>query len=297
MPGLVDPHIHINEPGRTDWEGFETATRAAAAGGYTCLIDMPLNCIPSTTDVAALAGKRQAAAGKALVDYRFWGGAVHGNAGHLQALAQNGVAGFKAFMVHPGTNEFSMVTEQDLRLAMPIVAETGLPLLVHAEAPGPIEEAARQCTDRDMRRYANYMNSRPESAEIEAISLIIKLCREYSCRVHVVHLAAASALTDLRAARDEGLPITVETCPHYLFFSAEAIEDGNTAFKCAPPIRRAENRELLWEALQKGDIDLIATDHSPCPPEMKRIEEGDFKGAWGGIASVSLALPAVYRGG
>ncbi len=294
LPGLIDPHIHINEPGRTEWEGFETATRAAAAGGYTCLIDMPLNCIPSTTDLGALAHKRTMAAGKALVDYRFWGGAVQGNAGDLKALAAAGVAGFKSFMVHPGTDEFSMVTEEDLRVAMPIIAQSGLPLLVHAELPGPIEQAGRQLTGADMRRYTNYLLSRPDSAEVEAIRLIIRLCREYGCRVHIVHLATGSALADLRAARAEGLPITVETCPHYLFFSSEEIPDGGTAFKCAPPIRGGENRELLWRALQAGEIDLIGTDHSPCPPELKRTETGDFKAAWGGIASVSLALSAVW---
>lgn len=294
LPGLIDSHIHINEPGRTEWEGFETATRAAAAGGYTCLIDMPLNCIPSTTDLGALAQKRAVAAGKAFVDYRFWGGAVQGNSGDLKALAAAGVAGFKCFMVHPGTDEFSTVTEEDLRVAMPIIARGGLPLLVHAELPGPIDEAARQLTGADMRWYANYLLSRPDSAEVEAIRLIIRLCREYGCRVHIVHLATGSALADLRTARVEGLPITVETCPHYLFFSAEEIPDGDTAFKCAPPIRGKENRELLWKALQAGEIDLIATDHSPCPPELKRTETGDFKAAWGGIASVSLALSAVW---
>ena len=222
------------------------------------------------------------------------GGAVQGNAGDLKALAAAGVAGFKCFMVHPGTDEFSMVTEEDLRVAMPIIAQSRLPLLVHAELPGPIEEAAQQLTGADMRRHANYLLSRPDSAELEAIRLMIKLCREYACQVHIVHLATGNALADLRAARAERLPITVETCPHYLFFSAEEIPDGDTAFKCAPPIRGKENRELLWKALQAGEIDFIATDHSPCPPELKRTETGDFKAAWGGIASVSVALSAVW---
>jgi allantoinase len=187
-----------------------------------------------------------------------------------------------------------MVSEEDLRLAMPLIAQSGLPLLVHAELPGPIDQAAGQLAGADMRRYANYLLSRPDSAEVDAIRLIISLCREYGCRVHIVHLSTASALVDLRVARDEGLPITVETCPHYLFFSAEEIADGNTPFKCAPPIREGENRELLWKALQAGEIDLIATDHSPCPPELKQMEAGNFQAAWGGIASVSLALSAVW---
>ena len=292
LPGLIDAHIHINEPGRTHWEGFETATKAAAAGGFTCLVDMPLNCIPSTTSVAALAEKRAAASGNAVVDYRLWGGTVHGNAPDLKPLAQAGVAGFKAFMVHPGTEEFSMVEEADLRLAMPVIAECGLPLLVHAESPGPI--AAAPTAPGEWRAYQKYLASRPDESEVEAIRLLIRLCAEYKCHVHVVHLSSAKALGDLRTAREAGLPLTVETCPHYLYFAAECIADGNTALKCAPPIRSIANQAELWQALRARQIDLIATDHSPCPPELKKFDVGDFKQAWGGIASVSLALSAVW---
>ena len=298
MPGLIDSHIHINEPGRTEWEGFATATRAAAAGGYTCLIDMPLNSVPATTNVGALEAKRAAADGRAVVDYAFWGGTVQGNAGDLRSLARAGVRGFKAFLVHPGIEEFSMVGETDLREAMPIIANTGLPLLVHAEVPRPVEAAERLLLGEgaDWSRYVNYLRSRPDQAERDAVHLLIELCREYRCHVHIVHLATAQAVAELTAAREEGLPITVETCPHYLYFAAESVPDGATMFKCAPPIRRAANRELLWQALGSRSIDLIATDHSPCPPEMKGLKEGNFRTAWGGIGSVSVALPAVWTG-
>ncbi len=292
LPGLIDAHIHINEPGRTHWEGFETATKAAAAGGFTCLIDMPLNCIPSTTSLAALEEKRAAASGNALVDYRFWGGTVHGNGADLKPLAQAGVAGFKAFMVNPGTEEFSMVEEADLRIAMPIIAQCGLPLLVHAESPGPI--AAAPVTPGEWRAYHKYLASRPDESEVEAIRLLIRLCAEYKCHVHIVHLSSAQALGEIRAAREAGLPLTVETCPHYLYFAAECVADGNTALKCAPPIRSKANQAELWQALRAREIDLVATDHSPCPPELKKFESGDFKQAWGGIASVSLALSVVW---
>lgn len=294
LPGLVDVHAHLNEPGRTEWEGFATGTKAAAAGGYTTIVDMPLNCIPSTTTVAALDDKRAAAAGKASIDYAFWAGVVPGNAGNLRALARAGVRGFKCFLIHPGTEEFAMVTEQDLREAMPAIAETGLPLLVHAELPGPVAEASGQLEGSNWRTYGTYLQSRPESAEVEAIRLVIRLARETGCRVHIVHLSAAAAFTDLDTARQEGLPITVETCPHYLYFDAERIPDGGTQFKCAPPIRSALNGAQLWEGLRSGRIDIIATDHSPCPPALKCLEEGDFRKAWGGISSLSLSLPAIW---
>ncbi len=289
LPGLIDTHIHINEPGRADWEGFETATRAAAAGGYTCLVDMPLNSIPATTNVNALAQKRAAASGKALVDYAFWGGAVAGNAADLRCLAEAGVAGFKAFLVPSGVAEFTMLDEAGLREALPIIAAAGLPLLVHAELPSAIQNFAGNPT-----QYGNYLDSRPDAAEWQAIRLMIELVREYHCRVHIVHLATSYALPELRQARAEGLPITVETCPHYLYFSAESIPDGATQFKCAPPIRAEFHRGLLWQALRDGDIDMIVTDHSPCPLELKQLVSGDFKAAWGGIASVSLALAGVW---
>ena len=297
LPGLVDTHVHINEPGRTEWEGFETATRAAAAGGYTCLVDMPLNCIPSTTCVAALEEKRRAANGKTSVDVEFWGAVVPGNVDQILPLAKAGVRGYKCFLTHPGTDEFQMVTEADLRAAMPHLARTGLPLLAHAETPGPLA-AASALLDADpaanWQRYETYLRSRPPEAELEAISLLIQLCREYRCPTHIVHLSAAAALPLIEQARAEGLPLTVETCPHYLFFIAEAIPDRATQFKCAPPIRDAANRDVLWNALRSGLIDLIATDHSPCPSEMKCFSTGNFRSAWGGISSLSLSLPAVW---
>jgi allantoinase len=294
LPGLIDVHAHLNEPGRTEWEGFETGTRAAAAGGYTTVVDMPLNCIPSTTTVSALEAKRAAAEGKSSIDYAFWAGVVPGNAGHLRTLVQAGVRGFKCFLIHPGTDEFAMVTEEDLREAMPVIAETGLPLLVHAELPHPVTEAARELEQSDWRAYQTYLRSRPESAEMQAIRLIIRLARSTGCRVHIVHLSAAPALADLDVARQDKLPITVETCPHYLYFSAEAIPDGATQFKCTPPIRSALNQARLWEALRLGQIDMIATDHSPCPSELKCLAEGDFRKAWGGISSLSMSLPAIW---
>ena len=295
LPGLVDTHVHVNEPGRTEWEGFETATRAAAAGGVTTLVDMPLNSIPATTTAAALAAKRAAAAGKCGVDVLFWGGVVPGNAGELESLAAAGVPGFKCFLVPSGVDEFPHVGERDLREAMPIVARLGLPLLVHAELPGPIDGALATTAGRDPRRYATWLASRPPEAELEAIRLVIRLCEELRCRVHIVHLSAADALPELRAARRRGLPITVETCPHYLCIAAEEIPDGATAFKCAPPIRGRENREGLWTALAAGEIDLVASDHSPAPPAIKRLDSGDFMSAWGGIASLELGLAAMWN--
>ncbi|MBV8072524.1 MAG: allantoinase AllB [Acidobacteriaceae bacterium] len=296
LPGLIDSHVHINEPGRTAWEGFETATRAGAAGGYTCLIDMPLNCIPSTATVDALQKKRDTFRGKAHTDLAFWGAVVPGNVDEIIPLAREGVRGFKCFLTHPGTDEFEMVTKADLRRAMPKVAETGLPLLAHAEVPGPMIDAsaALDATGADWTRYATYLQSRPEEAELEAIRILIDLCREYRCRTHIVHLSAAAALHELEDARRERLPVTVETCPHYLFFDAESIPDRATQFKCAPPIRGSSNRDALWQGLRDRTIDLIATDHSPCPPEMKCFNVGSFRSAWGGISSLSVSLPAVW---
>ena len=294
LPGLVDSHVHINEPGRTEWEGFHTATRAAAAGGYTMLVDMPLNCVPATTSVNALETKRLAAGGQCLVDWAAWGGVVQNNQTEIEALAQSGARGFKCFLVHPGIEEFSMVGEQDLRLALPHLARTGLPLLVHAELPGLINAASDRLHDADWTRYATYLQSRPDEAELAAIRLILSLCREYKFRLHIVHLAAASALEMLRAARAEGLGVTVETCPHYLHLEAEGIADGATQCKCAPPIRNRANREQLWQGLKEGVIDMVVTDHSPCPPAMKKLEEGNFRTAWGGIASLSLALAVMW---
>jgi allantoinase len=294
LPGLVDSHIHINDPGRAEWEGFETATRAAAAGGYTTLVDMPLNCLPATTTVAALTAKRKAAAKHCWVDWSAWGGVVSDNQTDIEALAAAGVAGFKCFLIHPGIDGFTMVTEQQLRAALPHVAKTNLPLLVHAELPDSIDDATRQLENQDWTRYSTYLQSRPEQAELSAIRLLLSLCREYKFHLHIVHLSASQALSELSTARTEGLPVTVETCPHYLHFTAEEIPDKATLCKCAPPIRSRENREKLWQGLTDGIIDLVATDHSPCPPQMKRIGEGSFKTAWGGISSISLALSVMW---
>jgi allantoinase len=294
LPGLVDSHVHINEPGRTEWEGFETGTRAAAAGGYTMLVDMPLNCLPPTTTVAALEAKRDAARGKCRIDWAAWGGVVGDNQHHIEALAAAGVPGFKCFLVHPGIDGFKMVTEQELRAALPHVARTKLPLLVHAELPGPVETATAALANADWKSYATYLKSRPDEAELSAIRLLLSLCREFEFRLHIVHLATCQALPMLKAARAEGLAVSVETCPHYLHLIAEDTADGATLRKCAPPIRGRENREELWRALRDGLIDMVVTDHSPCPPAMKQLEEGSFKTAWGGIASLSIALPVMW---
>jgi len=294
LPGLVDSHVHINEPGRTEWEGFKSATRAAAAGGYTMLVDMPLNCIPSTSDVAALELKRAAARGKCCVDWAAWGSVVSGNREHVEPLAAAGVRGFKCFLIHPGTAEFTMVTEAELRTALPHVVRTGLPLLVHAELAGPVERATAELAHADWRSYATYLRSRPDEAELSAIRMLLALCGEFRFRLHIVHLATYQALDMLREARASGLPVTVETCPHYLHFCAEEIPDGSTLHKCAPPIRGRDNREKLWQGLREGVIDMVVTDHSPCPPSLKQLESGNFRTAWGGIASLSVALPVMW---
>jgi allantoinase len=303
LPGLVDAHTHINEPGRTEWEGFATATRAAAAGGFTTVIDMPLNSLPETTNVDALEEKRAAARGEALIDYALWGGAVDGNQHELEPLARAGVPGFKCFLIYPGCDGFTEIDRANLELAAPHIARTGLPLLVHAELAGAID-AAMQKLERggcDWRKYSTYLASRPDEAELEAIAMMLDLCHAHGFRLHIVHLSTARTLPMLAAAKAEGLPLTVETCPHYLHAAAEDIADGATLFKCAPPIRSRANREELWQALRDGIIDLIATDHSPCPPHMKRLEAtqpgeeaGRFDEAWGGIASLSAALPVLW---
>jgi allantoinase len=294
LPGLVDTHVHINEPGRTEWEGFRTATLAAAAGGYTTLVDMPLNCLPETTTVEALEAKREAARRQCFIDWAPWGGAVADNQAHILPLARAGVLGYKCFLIYPGCDGFTMIDQQQLEATLPDIARSGLPLLVHAELAGPIDRAVEKLQGADWRRYATYLASRPDEAELEAIRLMIRLCREYRFRLHIVHLSTALALPELQAARDEELPVTVETCPHYLHFAAEEIADGATLLKCAPPIRSKANQDALWQALRDGTIDMIVTDHSPCPPEMKRAEVGRFDLAWGGIASLSVALPVIY---
>jgi allantoinase len=297
-PGLVDCHVHVNEPGRTEWEGYRTATLAAAAGGVTSLVDMPLNCIPVTTSAEALAQKLAACRDQCYVDMGFWGGVIPGNAAQLPGLADAGVLGCKAFMVHSGIDEFPNATRDDLRRAMPLLRDQGLPLLAHAEldlsASGSALEPDASGSALDPRHYQNYLQSRPPSWEQAAIEQLIALCRETGCHVHVVHLSAAAAIPALRAAKTEGLPITVETCPHYLCLAAERIPDGATLFKCAPPIREQQNCEALWDGLLEGVIDFVISDHSPCTPQLKQRERGDFQEAWGGIASLQLALPTIW---
>jgi allantoinase len=294
MPGIVDTHVHINEPGRTEWEGFSTATRAAAAGGITTLIEMPLNSIPAATTAAGFREKLAAAAGKLWVDVGFWGGVVPGNVSELRPLWESGAFGFKCFLVPSGVEEFAHVTEADLRGALAELGALKAPLLVHAELPGPIAEAEKKLTKADPRRYSAWLASRPRAAENEAIELLVKLARELGASIHIVHLSSSDALVTLQKAKSDGQPVTAETCPHYLTFDAEQIAEGRTEFKCAPPIREKENRDKLWEALGDGTIDFIATDHSPCPPAMKLADTGDFLSAWGGIASLELSLPAVW---
>ena len=298
LPGLVDTHVHINETGRTHWEGFWTATGAAAGGGVTTLVDMPLNCVPETIDVGALKTKRAAAQGKTWVDWAAWGGVVRGNAAELKPLAAAGVPGFKCFLIESGIDGFAWVDEAELRKALKELRGTGLPLLAHAEVAGPVDEATRKLNElnADWRRYQTFLNSRPDRAEMEAIELLIRLAEEFQTPIHIVHLSSAEALPLIAAGRKREVPITVETCPHYLWFAAEEIPDGATQYKCTPPIRSADNREKLWKALQDGLIDMVVTDHSPCPPEMKYLTEGRFDKAWGGIASLGLALPVLWTG-
>jgi len=298
LPGLVDSHVHINEPGRTEWEGFWTATRAAAAGGMTTLVDMPLNCVPETVNVEALEAKRTAAQGKTWVDWAAWGGVVRGNAESLKPLVHAGVPGFKCFLIHSGIDGFAWVDEDELRAALAKLRGTGLPLLAHAELSGPVNVATERlnASNVDWRKYANYLASRPDEAEVEAIALLIRLAEEFHAHIHIVHLSSAKALPLLADARKRGVPITVETCTQYLHFCAEEIPDGATEFKCAPPIRDRANCEALWKALAEGVLDFVVTDHSPCPPAMKRRPEGRWDLAWGGIASLGLALPVLWTG-
>lgn len=290
LPGIVDPHVHVNEPGRTDWEGFETATLAAAAGGVTSLVDMPLNSDPVTTTRAAFALKREAAAGQCWIDTGFWGGVVPGNAGELAGMVADGILGFKAFLVHSGIDDFPQSTAEDLRIAMPILARCGVPQLVHAELEGECETQSEDQAGS----YSAFLHSRPRHWEDRAIRLMIDLCRETGCRTHIVHLSSASALDDIRRAKSAGLPFTVETCPHYLYFAAETIPDGRPEYKCMPPIREQANQDALWQGLRERVIDCIVTDHSPCTPGLKLLEAGDVLHAWGGIASLQFGLSSVW---
>ena len=290
MPGVVDPHVHINEPGRTEWEGFDTATKAALAGGITSLVDMPLNSSPVTTTVKAFDEKLSAAKGQLHTNCGFWGGIIPGNENEIEPLIEKGVLGFKAFLTHSGIDEFPNVTEDDLRKAMPIIAKYNLPLLVHCE----LTTNYKLQTTNDNRSYQNYLHSRPRKWEDDAIGLMIRLCEEYNCRVHIVHLSSSNSIEQIAQAKQKGLPLTVETGQHYLYFNAEDIKDGQTQFKCAPPIREKENNDRLWQALKEGIIDFVATDHSPSTPDLKELQSGDFMKAWGGIASLQFALPVLW---
>ncbi len=294
-PGIVDSHVHINEPGRTEWEGFASATEAAAAGGITTVVDMPLNCIPATTSRAAAEAKLEALRDQTYVDVAFWGGVVPGNLSELAELAKFGVPGCKCFLCPSGVDEFPHVGRADLELALPVLRDLGLTLLVHAEAPGPLEQAERDLAreKRDPRRYDTYLRSRPNAAEDEAIEMVIALAERHRAPVHIVHLSSASALPAIAAAQARGVPITAETCLHYLAFSSEEIPDGETFYKCAPPIREAGNRDRLWQALG-GAISQVVSDHSPCTPQLKLQETGDFMRAWGGIAGLQLGLSVLF---
>ncbi|HEU5267876.1 MAG TPA: allantoinase AllB [Jatrophihabitans sp.] len=290
LPGLVDTHVHVNEPGRTEWEGFASATRAAAAGGVTTIIDMPLNSIPPTTTLAGLAAKQERAGAQAHVDVGFWGGAVPGNRADLAALHEAGVFGFKCFLVDSGVAEFPPLDADEFAAAMTETARLGALLIVHAEDAEVIEHAPVPAG----RAYANFLRSRPHDAEDRAIGAIIRAARGTGGRAHVLHLSSADALGELHEARAAGVDITVETCPHYLSVDAELIPDGATQFKCCPPIRDFENQNRLWAALAGGDIDMVVSDHSPCTAELKHLDTGDFGTAWGGIASVQVGLPVVW---
>jgi allantoinase len=297
LPGLVDSHVHVNEPGRTEWEGFATATRAAAAGGITTIVDMPLNSIPPTVSVEALHVKRAAAKGQVSVDVAFWGGAVPGNRNQLRPLLDAGVVGFKCFLLDSGVPEFPPLDDAGLRAALTELAAVDGLLIAHAEDADVLAAAPPP----EGTSYAAFLASRPAAAEESAIGRLVAAARDTGARVHVVHLADAGALPMLRRARADGVPITVETCPHYLTFTAETVPDGATSYKCCPPIREAAHREALWAALVGGGggppvIDLVVSDHSPCTPELKLLDEGDFGAAWGGIASLQVALPAVWTG-
>ena len=289
MPGLVDTHVHINAPGRTEWEGFRSATLAAAAGGVTTVIDMPLNSVPPTTTLAAFKVKLETARHDCFVDVGFWGGVVPGNTGELAPMFAAGVVGFKCFLVPSGVDEFEHVTEEHLREAMPELTRLGALLIVHAELPGSIRTDGDRAGD-----YRSFLESRPRAAENDAVELMIRLSREFGTRVHIVHLSSAEAIPLLREAQAAGVKITAETCPHYLHLAAEDVPEGATEFKCCPPIRERDNREELWDGLKDGTIGLIVSDHSPCPGEMKLRESGDFMKAWGGIASLQLRLPVVW---
>jgi allantoinase len=289
LPGLVDTHVHVDEPGRTEWEGFATATQAAVSGGVTTLLDMPLNSIPPTVDPESLAVKRAVADGQCRVDVGFWGGAVPGSLGSLKALAGD-VFGFKCFLLDSGVPEFPPLDAAQLEAAMSELSEFDGLLIVHAEDAEAIEAAPPAAGAR----YADFLASRPDAAEARAIDAVIEAARRTGARTHIVHLSSAEALPALRAARADGVRITVETCPHYLALAAEDVADGHTEFKCCPPVRGRANQDALWAALVDGDVDLVVSDHSPCPPALKALDEGDFGTAWGGVSSLELGLSIVW---
>ncbi|TNE52847.1 MAG: allantoinase AllB [Bacteroidetes bacterium] len=295
MPGIIDSHVHINEPGRTEWEGFESMTKAAISGGITTLIDMPLNSSPVTIDTATFLDKQRASEGKLYCDCGFWGGIVPDNLDQLEDLLKAGVFGIKAFLTHSGIDEFPNVNEEELERGLEILSRFQKPLLAHCELDQ--EHAGLDLLKQNPNSYEAYLNSRPKSWEDDAVRLMIRLCRKYQTPVHIVHLSSANTLDEIRQAKAEGLPLTVETCPQYLYFNAEDIPDGNTLYKCAPPIREKANNDLLWEAVLDGTIDFIVTDHSPAPPSIKEIESGNLLKAWGGISSIQFALPVVWTAG
>ena len=291
MPGVIDAHGHVNEPGRTDWEGFGPATAAAAAGGITSIMDMPLNASPVTTTAAAFQKKLEAGEGQLHIHCGLYGGLVPGSQDELENLLDAGVWGVKAFLTHSGIDEFPHVGEKELRAAMPLLQQKGVPLLVHCELDDGSENADFR---QNPRLYSAYLQSRPREWENRAIRLMIGLCHHYHCPVHIVHVSSSDILDEIRKAKAEGLPLTAETCPQYLLFHAGAIPDGATLYKCAPPIREKENNALLKKALANGTLDFIASDHSPAPPSMKETATGDFKKAWGGIAGLQFLLPAAW---
>jgi allantoinase len=290
MPGLVDSHVHVCEPGNAEWEGFASATRAAAAGGITTLVDMPLDSVPTTVSAEALQVKRKAADGQCHVDVGFWGGVIPGNGPELAPLADAGVTGFKCFLADSGSPDFPPVSPQHMTEALRLVAGLDRPLLVHAESA----EAAAAIQGAPGRSYASYLATSPRGLENLAIAQVIEAARVTGGHAHIVHLSSSDALPMIASARREGVRITAETCPHYLTLAAEEIGDGETACKCSPPIREAGNRELLWSGLRDRVLELVASDHSPCTPEMKDPGTGDFGLAWGGIASLQLSLPLVW---
>jgi allantoinase len=287
LPGAVDSHVHVNEPGRTEWEGFATATRAALAGGVTTICDMPLNSSPVTTTVDALRAKVAAAAGQCAVDVAFWGGAVPGNADSLWPLLDAGVIGFKCFLIDSGIPEFPPLSREELRSAMAAVAESGAAMIIHAEDPS-------QVTVPSGASYDAFVASRPPVAERRAIETVISAAAFSGARAHIVHLAAGECAALISSAKAAGIALSAETCPHYLFFAAEEVPPGHTEFKCCPPVRYAVNREALWRALGDGAIDGIVSDHSPCAPALKGLPDGDFRTAWGGIASLQLGLSVIW---